>query len=249
MKTVRDQVVDANAVGDLAALAARLDALGPVIATQREARKAERAQRAAESRVAEGGHRRRGREARRRQRLAQRRQPAARAPRPVEGAPPHRPRPPTTRSGAASPPPAPPTPVAASRTSPSSTRSGTPPGWSRSGWPPRPRVWPTRPTGVRPPAAFRDLMKQWKAAGPAPARRRRRAVEAVPRRPGHLLRGPRRRHRRAGQGVRRQRRGQGEAPGRGRGAAAGHATSRPPSGRCATSPTAGRPPARSRATG
>jgi Domain of Unknown Function (DUF349) len=51
VKTVREQVVDANAVGDLAALAARLDALGPVIATQREARKAERAQRAAESRV------------------------------------------------------------------------------------------------------------------------------------------------------------------------------------------------------
>jgi hypothetical protein len=51
VKTVREQVVDANAVGDLAALAGRLDALGPVIATQREARKAERAQRAAESRV------------------------------------------------------------------------------------------------------------------------------------------------------------------------------------------------------
>ncbi len=51
VKTVRDQVVEANAVGDLAALAGRLDALGPVIAAQREARKAERAQRAAESRV------------------------------------------------------------------------------------------------------------------------------------------------------------------------------------------------------
>ncbi len=51
VKTVRDQVVEANAVGDLPALAGRLDALGPVIATQREARKAERAQRAAESRV------------------------------------------------------------------------------------------------------------------------------------------------------------------------------------------------------
>ncbi len=51
VKKVREQVVDAHAVGDLAALAARLDALGPVIATQREARKAERAQRAAESRV------------------------------------------------------------------------------------------------------------------------------------------------------------------------------------------------------
>lgn len=48
---VRAQVVDANAVGDLAALAGRLDAMAPVIGEQREARKAERAARAAESRV------------------------------------------------------------------------------------------------------------------------------------------------------------------------------------------------------
>ena len=52
VRTVREQVVDANAVGDLASLVARLDALGPVIAQQREARKAERAQRAAESKTA-----------------------------------------------------------------------------------------------------------------------------------------------------------------------------------------------------
>jgi hypothetical protein len=50
VRTVRAQVVDANAVGDLAGLVARLDALGPVLESQREARKAERAQRAAESR-------------------------------------------------------------------------------------------------------------------------------------------------------------------------------------------------------
>ncbi|WP_028658648.1 DUF349 domain-containing protein [Nocardioides insulae] len=50
VKTVREQVVDANAVGDLAALTARLDALTPLIATQREARKAERAARNAEAR-------------------------------------------------------------------------------------------------------------------------------------------------------------------------------------------------------
>lgn len=49
VRTVREQVVDANAVGDLTALAARLDALAPVIDQQRQARKAERAQRAAES--------------------------------------------------------------------------------------------------------------------------------------------------------------------------------------------------------
>lgn len=51
VKTVREQVVGANAVGDLASLAGRLDALGPVIATQREARKAERAEKAAASKV------------------------------------------------------------------------------------------------------------------------------------------------------------------------------------------------------
>ncbi|MEV7431308.1 DUF349 domain-containing protein [Nocardioides sp. NPDC092400] len=52
VKTVRAQVTDANAVGDLAALGARLDALGPVIATQREARKAEKAAKSAEAKAA-----------------------------------------------------------------------------------------------------------------------------------------------------------------------------------------------------
>ncbi|QZY30487.1 DUF349 domain-containing protein [Nocardioides coralli] len=52
VKTVRGQVVDANAVGDLASLAGRLDALSPVIATQRKARKEQRAQKAAEARTA-----------------------------------------------------------------------------------------------------------------------------------------------------------------------------------------------------
>jgi hypothetical protein len=51
IKTVRAQVADANAVGDLVALTARLEALSPVLAAQREARKAERAAKAAESRV------------------------------------------------------------------------------------------------------------------------------------------------------------------------------------------------------
>ncbi|MFN8194238.1 MAG: DUF349 domain-containing protein [Nocardioidaceae bacterium] len=50
VKRVRGQVVDANAVGDLDSLTTRLDAIAPVIAHQREARKAERAERAAESR-------------------------------------------------------------------------------------------------------------------------------------------------------------------------------------------------------
>ena len=51
VKTVRAQVVDAHAVGDLGSLANRLDGLAPVIATQREVRKVERAQRAAESKT------------------------------------------------------------------------------------------------------------------------------------------------------------------------------------------------------
>ena len=56
---------------------------------------------------------------------------------------------------------------------------------------------------------YRDLMRDWKAAGPAPKRHRRRAVEAVPGRPGRLLRRPRRRQRRPRRGVRGERRGQG----------------------------------------
>lgn len=50
-KTLREQVVDAHAVGDLVSLAARLDALAPVIAVQRSARKEERAQKSAESKA------------------------------------------------------------------------------------------------------------------------------------------------------------------------------------------------------
>ncbi|WP_248581375.1 DUF349 domain-containing protein [Nocardioides sp. InS609-2] len=49
VKTVREQVSGAHAVGDLDVLIAKLDSMGPVIATQREARKAERAQKTAES--------------------------------------------------------------------------------------------------------------------------------------------------------------------------------------------------------
>lgn len=47
VKQVRETVVDANAVGDLASLAGRLDSLGPVIAQQRAARKAEKAEQSA----------------------------------------------------------------------------------------------------------------------------------------------------------------------------------------------------------
>jgi hypothetical protein len=51
VKTVRAQVTDANAVGDLDALTTRLEGIAPIIEGQREARRLEKAQRAAESRV------------------------------------------------------------------------------------------------------------------------------------------------------------------------------------------------------
>lgn len=51
VKKVKDQVVDAHAVGDLDSLLTRLDALGTVIAEAREVRKAERAVKTAESRA------------------------------------------------------------------------------------------------------------------------------------------------------------------------------------------------------
>jgi hypothetical protein len=51
VRTVRAQVVDANAVGDLASLLGRLDSFGEVIGEQREARKAERAQKQAEAKI------------------------------------------------------------------------------------------------------------------------------------------------------------------------------------------------------
>ncbi|MBZ5741182.1 DUF349 domain-containing protein [Nocardioides mangrovi] len=51
VRTVREQVETANAVGDLAALTGRLDALAPLLEQQREARKAERAQKSAEARA------------------------------------------------------------------------------------------------------------------------------------------------------------------------------------------------------
>jgi hypothetical protein len=51
VKTVRDQVVDAHAVGDLDALVKRLDELAPVIEEQRKVKKAERAAKLAESKA------------------------------------------------------------------------------------------------------------------------------------------------------------------------------------------------------
>ena len=51
VRTVRGQVADANAVGDLGSLLGRLDSFGEVIGQQREARKVERAEKQAEAKV------------------------------------------------------------------------------------------------------------------------------------------------------------------------------------------------------
>ena len=51
VRNLRTQVVDAHAVGDLTALVGRLDALGPVISQQRQARRAERAEKTAAAKV------------------------------------------------------------------------------------------------------------------------------------------------------------------------------------------------------
>ncbi len=51
VRKVRAQVADANAVGDLASLLARLDGFGEEIGRQREVRKAERAEKQAEAKV------------------------------------------------------------------------------------------------------------------------------------------------------------------------------------------------------
>lgn len=52
INAVRSSITDANAVGDLAGLAARLDALAPVLAEANEARKAERAKAHEETKLA-----------------------------------------------------------------------------------------------------------------------------------------------------------------------------------------------------
>jgi hypothetical protein len=52
VRRVAGQVRDANAVGNLTSLIGRLDALKPIIATQRASRRAEKAQRSAEAKVA-----------------------------------------------------------------------------------------------------------------------------------------------------------------------------------------------------
>jgi hypothetical protein len=51
VRNLRPQVVEAHAVGDLTSLVGRLDALGPVISQQRQARRAERAEKTAAAKL------------------------------------------------------------------------------------------------------------------------------------------------------------------------------------------------------
>ena len=166
--TVRGQLADAHAVGDLAALARKLDGLGPVIATQRAARKAEKAQRAAEARE-------------QKERLADEAEKIAAGKDWRNGAnrlrelldkwkqlPRHRQGRPTTSSGSGSPPRARRTPRPARPTSPSRTSSVTRPASSRSDSSPRPRALADSTDWGPTAGAYRDLMREWKAAGPAP---------------------------------------------------------------------------------
>ena len=134
-------------------LAARLDALAPVIAVQRSARKEERAQKSAESKAAKEKLVAEAETARRRAPTG------ATAPTGCAScwrrgrSSPGSTAPPTTPCGAASPPRGRRTPATARRTSPRSTSAATPRASSRSGWPRRPRRSRPRPSGARLPAS------------------------------------------------------------------------------------------------
>ena len=100
---------------------------------------------------------------------------------------------PTTRCGSAIRRPGRPSTGAAGRISPSSTASGRAPGRPRRQLCERAEELADSTDWGPTAAAFRDLLTEWKAAGPRQQGRRRRAVAAVQGRPGHLLRGPQRR--------------------------------------------------------
>ena len=167
VKTVRNAVDGAHAVGDLDALLARLDALAPRLAEQRAA----------------AGPRR----PRRTRRPGRPRRPSSSRPRSwppattgaagsTGSAPcwtsgrrcPGWTGPPTTRCGTASPARAPPTPGAARPSSRSRTSSASRPAASRSSWRSRPRRSPSSTDWGPTTGAYRDLMQRWKDAGPAP---------------------------------------------------------------------------------
>ena len=152
IKTVRRSLVDAHAVGDLAALPARLQALTGDRRGQRAAARAERARQSERVRrprrrspsprprrwppATTGGA---GSTASGRCSTTGRRSPGSTGP-------------PTTRCGTASPPRGRPTPGAARPSSPSRTGSARAARRSRSSWSPRPRRSRPPPTGGRRPA-------------------------------------------------------------------------------------------------
>ena len=141
---------EAQAVGDLDALDARLDALEPLIAAAPRGAQGRARREGGRGQAAQGDDRRGGRDAGARQRLAQRRQPAARAARQLEGAPPdrqgHRRR--AVAPVLVRPDDVHPAPQAALRRAQREARGR--PGRSRRSWSSRPRRSPTRPTGARP---------------------------------------------------------------------------------------------------
>ena len=162
-----DHVVEAQAVGDLDALDAGSTRYSPLIDERREARKAERAAKAAGVRARP--RRRSPSRPRRcdRYRLAQRSQPASGAARHVEEPSAHRQ---AHRRCAVAPvllgadhvhPPAQAALQRAQREARRSPRS------RRRSWSPRPRRWPTSTDWGETARAYRDLMTQWKAAGGA----------------------------------------------------------------------------------
>ena len=152
VSTVRAQVAEANAVGDLASLLGPARRLGAVIG--RSARPAR-----------PSGRRSRRRPRPRRSRSSARPRSSPRAPTGATAPTgcascstggrrsPASTGPPTTPCGAGSRRRGPRTPRPGRPTSPSSTRSARARGRSRSGWPRRPRRWRGRPSGGPPPVA------------------------------------------------------------------------------------------------
>ncbi len=218
VKTVRAQVSDANAVGDLGSLVGRLDALGPVLAAQREARKAERAAKTAEAKeqkeqivleaekVADGTDWRNG--ANRLRELLDQWKALPRIDRPSDDSLWKR------FSGA--------------RTTYTRRRKAHFAEQDEK----RDTARVVKERLCKEAEALADLHRvgsdgrqvprpdaRLEGRRPRPQGRRRRPLEAVPRRPGRLLRCPRRRQRRPRRRVRDQRRRQGRPAGRGRGPA------------------------------
>ena len=240
---------EAQVVGDLDALDARLEALAPLVAEQREKRKAERAEKLARRTAEKERIAAEAETAGRRQRLARRRRPAARAARRVEGAAPagevRRRR--AVAAVLLRPHDVHPAPQGALRRAQREAR-GRPRGEGEAGQGGRGAVGVDRVGSDRGRLPRADAPLE--GGRPGPQGRRRPALEAVPRRAGHLLRRARRGDGRGTDAEFAENADEeGGAARRGRGAAAGHRPAPPRRPRSATSPTGGTPPARCRASG